>query len=108
MTAIWKVSSCDRVVILGGESDVITKVHWEVTDEETVNSNIHYGRQYGAVGIDTSDLSYFIAYDAVTEADAVEWAKAALGSDEVERLETDVASQIALSKTPVTGHGVPW
>ena len=35
MAATWKVVACDRTVALGGEADVITTVHWEVTDEET-------------------------------------------------------------------------
>ena len=108
MTATWKVISCERALSKGGESDVITNVHWEVMDDETVGDDTHYGRHYGSSNIDTEDLSDFIAYDAVTEANAVAWAKAALGSDEITRLEADVASQIALSKAPVTGTGVPW
>jgi hypothetical protein len=108
MAATWKVVACDRTVSLGGEADVITNVHWEVTDEETVSDVVHYGRQYGSQAIDTSDLSSFTAYASVTEANAIAWAKAALTSDEVTRLETDVAAQITVSKTPVTGTGVPW
>ena len=104
MTATWKVISCNRTVSLGGEADVITNVHWEVSDED----GAHAGRQYGSSDIDTSDLSDFIEYADVTEANAIEWAKDARGSDEVTRLEADVADQIALSKAPVTGTGVPW
>ena len=108
MTAIWKIAACDRTVSLGGEADVITNVHWDVTDKETVDGVDHYGRHYGFVNIDTDDLSGFTAYADVTEANAIAWAKAALGSDEVTRLETDVAAQITLSKAPVTGTGIPW
>tara|TARA_R100001244_G_scaffold96029_1_gene71994 strand:- start:387 stop:713 length:327 start_codon:yes stop_codon:yes gene_type:complete len=108
MTATWKVSSCDRAVSQGGEADVITRVHWDIKDEEIVGDDTHHGRQQGSVAIDTEDLSDFIAYDAVTEANAVAWAKTALGSDEIALLEADVATQIALSKAPVTGSGVPW
>ena len=108
MAATWKIAACDRTVSLGGEADVITTVHWDVTDEETVSDVVHSGRQYGSVGIDTDDLSSFIAYASVTESVAIAWAKEALGSDEVARLETDVAAQITASKTPVTGTGVPW
>ena len=104
MTATWKISSCDRAISKGGEADVITNVHWEVSDED----GAHTGRQYGSAGIDTSDLSDFIAYADVTEANAIAWAKDALGPDEVSRLEADVADQIALSKAPITGTGVPW
>jgi hypothetical protein len=108
MAATWKVVACDRTVSLGGEADVITTIHWEVIDEETVSGVVHRGRQYGTAGIDTDDLSSFTAYASVTEANAIAWAKAALGSDEVTRLETDVAAQITVSKTPVTASGIPW
>ena len=108
MATTWKIAACDRTVSLGGEADVITTVHWNVQDNETVDGVDHSGRQYGSVGIDTDDLSSFTAYADVTEANAIEWAKAALGSDEVTRLETDVAAQVTLSKTPVTASGVPW
>ena len=108
MAATWKIVACDRTVSLGGKADVITTVHWDVTDKETVDGVDHYGRRFGSVGIDTIDLSDFTAYDDVTESVAVEWAKEALGADEVTRLEADVAAQIALSKTPKTGTGVPW
>ena len=108
MTATWKVSSCDRAVSQGGEADVITHVYWDVMDEEIVGFDTHSGHQYGSVAIDTSDLSDFITYTDVTEADTIAWAKTALGSDEITRLETEVASQITLSKAPLTRTGVPW
>ncbi len=108
MTATWKVSSCDRAVSQGGEADVITRVHWDIKDEEIVGDDTHHGRQQGSDAIDTDDLSDFIAYVDVTEADTIAWAKAALGSNEVTRVENEVASQIALSKAPVTRTGVPW
>ena len=108
MAVTWKIAACDRTVSLGGEADVITTVHWEITDKETVSDVVHYGRQYGSVGIDTDDLSSFIAYASVTEANAIAWAKEAVGADEVTRLEADVADQITLSKVPTHGTGVPW
>ena len=108
MAVTWKVVACDRTVSLGGEADVITNVHWEATDTETVSDVAHSGRQYGSQAIDTSDLSSFTAYASITEANAVTWAKAAMGSDEVTRIEDSVAAQITESKTPVTGTGVPW
>ena len=108
MAATWKITGCDRTMSLGGEADVITHIHCEVTDKETVGSVDHHGHQYVSVGIDTDDLSSFTAYADVTEDNAIALAKEALGSDEVTLLEADVASQIALSKAPVTATGVPW
>tara|TARA_R100001244_G_scaffold2854_1_gene4195 strand:- start:2053 stop:2379 length:327 start_codon:yes stop_codon:yes gene_type:complete len=108
MAATWKIAACDRTMSLGGEADVITDIHWTVTDEETVNDVVHSGRRYSSVSLDTSDLSSFTAYASVTEANAIEWAKEALGSDEVTRIEAAVAAEITLSKTPTHGTGVPW
>ena len=108
MAVTWSIIACDRTVSLGGEADVITGVHWEATDSETVSDVVHSGRQYGSAAVDTSDLSSFTAYASITEANAIAWAKASLGADEVTRIEASVAAQITESKTPVTGTGVPW
>ena len=108
MAATWKVVACDYAKSLNSKTDVITVVHWEVTDSETVSGKVHYGRPYAAQAHDTSDLSSFVAYGSVTEANAVAWAKAAMGSDEVTSQETAVAAQITESKTPTSGTGTPW
>ena len=108
MAATWKVVACDYAKSLNSKADVITVVHWEVTDSETVAGKVHSGRTYGAQALDTSDLSSFVAYGSVTEANAVAWAKAAMGSDEVPSQETAVAAQITESKPPTSGTGTPW
>ena len=108
MAATWKVVACDYAKSLNSKADVITVVHWEVTDSETVSGKVHSGRTSGAQALDTSDLSSFVAYGSVTEANAVAWAKAAMGSDEVTSQETAVAAQITESKTPTSGTGTPW
>jgi len=46
-----------------------------------------------------------VAYDNVTEADAIGWAKAAL---DVSAIETAIEDKINADKTPTTGSGVPW
>ena len=112
MAVTWSIASLDRQVSLDGKSDVVTSVHWEVTDSEDVGSGdnavTHRGRSFGSVSLDTSDLSSFTAYNEITEANAIAWAKAALGADEVALYEKAVADQITESKTPKTGTGVPW
>jgi len=45
---------------------------------------------------------------AVSKDNAVAWAKAALGSDQVTSIETGIAAQITESKTPTSKTGVPW
>lgn len=108
MSATWKIVACDYSKSLGGEEDVITNVHYEVVDEETVEEDIFYGRTYGSVGIDTSDLSDFTPYDSITEDILIDWVKTVLEEEAVAAAETYVADQIAEEKSPTTGTGVPW
>jgi hypothetical protein len=112
MAAIWSIASLDRQVSLDGKADVVTAVHWEVIDTETVGSGddeiTYRGRVYGSIGLDTSDLSSFTPYEDITEENAIAWAKVALGSDEVAKWEKSVADQKSEAKTPTKGTGVPW
>jgi len=112
MTITWKVVSLDSTKTVGSLSDVITTVHWTATGSETVGSGdsavVHTGSSYGSVGLAAADSSSFTAYGSVTEANALAWAKAALGADEVTATETDITAQITESKTPTVTSGVPW
>ena len=109
MAATWSIVNLDRQVSLDGKSDVVTAVHWQVTDSETGDDAVtHNGRAFGMERLDTSDLSSFTAYSDITEENAIAWAKEALGADQVTALEKSVADQITESKTPTTGTGVPW
>ena len=54
------------------------------------------------------DSSAFTAYSDITKADAIAWAKAALGDDAVAAAEAAVAAQIAEQKNPTAATGVPW
>ena len=108
MAVTWSVTSLDSTKTVGSLSDVVNTVHWTATDSETVGSDTYTGYSYGAVGLDEADPSSFIAYGSITESDAVSWAKAALGADEVTSIETSIAGQITEAKTPTTTSGVPW
>ena len=112
MAATWSIASLDRQVSLDGKSDVVTSVHWEVTNSEDVGSGdnavTHRGQSFGSVSLDTSDLSSFTAYADIKESDAITWAKEALGEDQVAEYEKSVADQITESKTPTTKTGKPF
>ena len=107
----WTVSSMDRTLTDGDLSDVVTVLHWQVTDSETVGEGddaiVHSGRCYGTVRLEAPDADAFTEWGDITHDDAVEWAKAALG-DQVESYEASVANQIELSKNPVQASGTPW
>ena len=107
MTATWQAVSLDRQLKDGDKENVVTTVHWQVTDSEVDGENPYSGRCYGAVGLAAPGDS-FTPYADITEEQAVTWAKAALGDDEVAAFEKSVENQIDQQKNPTTGKGVPW
>jgi len=104
MAVTWNVVSLDATKTVGSLSDVVTTVHWTASDAD----GDHTGFSYGSVGLADADSKSFTAYKDIKETDAIAWAKAALGSDEVTAIETKIAAQITESKTPTVTAGVPW
>jgi len=104
MAVTWKINSMDRDITQGDKADVVTTIHWTASETD---SDGNTGSSYGSVGVTLGSQS-FIAYADITEADAIGWAKDALGSDQVTSIEDSIASQIALMKTPTTASGVSW
>jgi len=104
MAATWTVSTMERTLTDGDLSDVVTALHWQLTDSD----GEHHGRCYGTVGLEAPDADSFTAYADISHDDAVEWAKSALGEEAVSQYEDSVASQIELSKNPVQASGTPW
>lgn len=104
MAVTWDVVSLDATKTVGSLTDVITTVHWTASDVD----GDHTGSSYGAISLAEADSSSFTAYASVTKDNAIAWAKAAIGSDEVTAIETGIAAQITESKTPTVTAGVPW
>ena len=112
MAVTWDIAALDATKTVGSLSDVVTVIHWRASDSETVGSGdsavVHSGSAYGTVGLAEADSGSFTAYADITKDNAIAWAKAALGSDEVTAIETNIAAQITESKTPTVSSGVPW
>ena len=108
MAVTWSVVSLDSTKTVGSLSDVVTTVHWTATDSETVGEDTYTGIRYGDVVLADADSSSFTPYADIKESDAIAWAKAAIGADEVTAIETTIAAQITEAKTPTTTSGVPW
>ena len=108
MAVTWSVASLDATKTVGSLSDVVTTVHWTASDSETVGSDTYTGSSYGSVGLSEADSSSFTAYASISESDAITWAKAAIGADQVTAIETGIAARITEAKTPTTTSGVPW
>ena len=112
MAVTLDVVALDKTKTVGSLSDVVTTVDWTASDSETVGSGdsavVHTGSAYGSVGLAAADSGSFTAYADITKDNAIAWAKAAIGSDEVTAIETGIANQITESKTPTKTSGVPW
>ena len=108
MAVTWNVVSLDSTKKVGSLSDVVTTVHWTASDSETVGEDTYTGSSYGSVDLTEADSSSFIAYADIKESDAIAWAKAAIGTDEVTEIETYIAKEITELKTPTKSSGVPW
>jgi len=104
MAVTWTIASMDRDITQDGKANVVTTIHWRASDTD---SDGNTGSSYGSVGVTLGSQS-FIAYADIKESDATQWAKDALGSDQVTAIEASIASQIAEMKTPTVASGVSW
>jgi len=98
VTYTWSVANTERNLSDGG----ITIIHWRCTGVDGDYTASSYGTTSHTYDADAAD---FVAYDNVTEADAIGWAKAAL---DVSAIETAIEDKINADKNPTTGSGVPW
>ena len=104
MAVTWTISSMDRAIKLDDKADVVTTIHWRASETDSDGNS---GSSYGSVGVTLGSQS-FIAYADIKESDAIQWAKDALGSDQVTAIETSIANQITEMKTPTVASGVSW
>ena len=104
MAVTWDVIQLDSLKTVGSLSDVVTTVYWTASDVDGEFT----GFANGTIMLAAADSSSFTAYADITKDNAVAWAKAALGSDEVTAIETRIAAQITESKSPTVTSGVPW
>jgi hypothetical protein len=98
ITYTWSVANIERNLSDGG----ITVIHWKCTGVDGDYTASSYGTTSHTYDADAAD---FVAYDNVTEAQAIGWAQAALDQSAIE---TAISDDITAQKTPTTGDGVPW
>ena len=99
----WKVGQCDRTLADG----VISTLHYTVSAQ--TDDGVYSAGAYGSVGLEAPAADTMIAYDSVTEANCIEWLKAAIGGDEkVAEVLAALDNQLTEKRTPTTGAGTPW
>ena len=104
MSVTWTIESMQRTIKLDDKDDVVTNIHWRASDTDSDGNS---ATSFGSVGV-TLGSGAFVAYADITEANAIQWAKDALGSDQVKDIEDSIANQISLMKNPITASGVPF
>jgi hypothetical protein len=105
ITNTWAVVAMDAYPEYEGNADVVFTVHWTLnaTDGE------HTGGVYGSVGLTLDPDAPFVPYASLTEAQVIGWVQAALGEEQVDAYEANVAEQIANQINPPVVHpALPW
>lgn len=105
MAITWSIVQLDYTVSLDGKTNVVNNSSWQCIDSDDQGNQ---ARVYGSVGISTNDLSNFTPYSDITEAQALQWTKDALGTKEVASIEANVTSELRAIENPIEGSGTPW
>jgi len=99
----WNVSTVD-VKEIDGNADTVFNVHWRLTGTDDANNDADGNPQaatvYGTIGLDTEDLSDFIAFADLTASDVQGWVEAAMGEEEVQAKKDSLDATIAELVTP--------
>ena len=105
MAVSWNIIGCNGSKKVDSLTDVITEIFFEVIQSEGERPNYYFANIRGSVKLSEPDSKSFIALASITNANLIAWTKTALGSDEVTKIETSVAAQIAEAKTPTVFSG---
>ena len=82
------------------ESDVVYKVHWNLSGTDDVNEIVN--TVAGTQDVSTDDLSTFIAFENLTTTDVEGWVEDALEEDGVSALEAKIDARILEQITPTS------
>ena len=100
----WQIEDMKREIKQGSLANVVTFLHWVCTATGENNKSVSsLGKQKVSLG-----SGKFVAFEDITEEIAIQWAKDALGSDTVEKIEASVTSRLDELENPTTASGVSW
>lgn len=99
ITIAWKVTSLDRLASTGE----VTVVHWEANASDGEHSARVYGCQ--SLGKADVDAPWYIPFEDITEAKALEWAWETLDKHGIEDA---LRENLEMLINPETLKGTPW
>jgi len=105
ITNTWAVVQMDCYPELDGDTDVVFTVHWTLNGTD----GTYAGSVYGSVGVSLDEGATFTPYADLTQAQVIGWVQDALGEEQVDAYEANVAEQIANQiNPPVVSPALPW
>ncbi len=102
ITYDWNCKTVDAYIEQGGNDDVVYNVHWRVTGTKEDGGEQYTYTVIGTQALDTSEITDFIPFDEVTNAQVVTWTQDAMGAEEVAAIEANISSSIDLEINPVS------
>ena len=108
MAVTWIITQLDRQETKDSLSDVVLNVNWYAYETKTVDGKDYSGKEFGTVTLNAPDSSSFTAYKSLTQDEVITWVKNVLGTDEVTKIETSLATQITQATEPPVISGLPW
>ena len=105
VTYDWNCKTVDAYVEQNNEADVVYNVHWIVTGTSDVvdaTGGFYSATSIGTQTLDVSEITNFIPFDQVTNAEVVTWTQEAMGAEQVTAIEAGIASQIESLIHPTT------
>lgn len=105
ITNTWTITQLDCYPEAEGETDVVFVCHWTLSGTDGTYS----GSVYGSQGVSLDPAAPFTPYADLTEAQVIGWVQDAMGTEQVDAYEANVAQQIAdQANPPVVTPALPW
>ena len=102
MSVVWNVVQMERNLPDGDTppDGLVTTLHWTA---QFLQANC-----YGSIGLGEADPDNYTPYADITAAQAAQWAKDALGTEQVNSIESGLMAQRQRILNPTTAKGLPW
>jgi hypothetical protein len=105
VTNTWVIEQMSCYPQHEGETDVVFTVYWRVN----ATDGTYNATSYGSVGVPYTAGSPFTPYANLTQDQVVGWVQAAMGPEQVARIEESLATNIAnQANPPVVNPPLPW
>jgi hypothetical protein len=105
ITNTWAVQQMDCYPEYEGEADVVFAVHWRLD----ATDGTYAAGAYGSIGLTLDPDADFVSFADLTEEQVIGWVQDAMGEEQVDALEANLAKQIAdQANPPVVSPTLPW